>query len=106
MSNGQSGAGGFGVDPAQIRKVAGDYRSEGDTVVQARAKATTGIGSGQVGQRYADVAAPYQRVFQQFGQILAGMGNKMIETAGSLGAVAGHYTQTESMNAREVGSVS
>jgi hypothetical protein len=101
-----AGSGGMGVDPAQIQKVGGDYTSTGDTLTGLQAKATTGIGSGQVGHAYGSVASPYQQVFQQFGQILANMGNKVIETGGSLNSVAGNYTQTESGNARNLGGQS
>lgn len=95
--------GGYGVDPSQIQKVSGSYKSEGDAIVGLQNKAQTSIGASQVGQKYASVAAPYQQVFQQFGQILAGMGNKIIETGGSLSSVADGYAQTESGNARHLG---
>lgn len=96
--------GGYGVDPAQIQKVSGSYKSEGDTIVGLQGKSQTSIGASQVGTKYADVASSYQQVFQQFGQILANMGNKIIETGGSLGTIADNYSQTESSNAKNVGS--
>jgi hypothetical protein len=101
-----AGSGDVGVDPAQIQKVGSDYTSTGDTLIGLQAKAATSIGGGQVGQAYSSVAGPYQQVFQQFGQILTGMGNKVVETGGSLNTVAGNYSQTESGNAQSLGGQS
>jgi uncharacterized protein YukE len=95
--------GGYGVDPSQIQKVSSSYKTEGDTIVGLRSESQTSIGASQVGQKYAGTAAPYQQVFQQFGQILSNLGNKIIETGGSLSSVADSYAQTESGNARNLG---
>jgi hypothetical protein len=97
-------AGGYGVDPSAIQGVGKTYTTEGDALVQLQSKAETSIGSGQVGKHYASVAAPYQQAFQQFGQILASMGNKVVETGGSLNSTASAYTQSDSQNAENLGS--
>lgn len=100
-----SAGGGYGVDPSQIQKVGGSFKTEGDAIVALRSKAQTSIGASQVGQKYSDVAGPYQQIFQQLGQILENMGNKVIETGGSLTSVADGYSQTERGNAGNLGSV-
>lgn len=95
---------GFGVDPSQLTKTGGDYKNEGDTIVGLQNKAQTSIGASQVGQKYSDVAGPYQQIFQQFGQILANMGNKVVETGGNLNSVASNYSGTESTNTSDLGA--
>lgn len=99
-----SAGSGYGVDPSQIQKVGSTFKTEGDNIVKLQSKAQTSIGASQVGQKYSGVAGPYQQVFQQFGQILENMGNKVVETGGSLTSVADSYTQTEQTNAHNVGS--
>lgn len=99
-----SAGSGYGVDPSQIQKVGSTFQSEGDAIVKLQSKAQTSIGASQVGQKYSSIAGPYQQIFQQLGQILENMGNKVVETGGSLNSVASNYSQTEQTNAQNVGS--
>ena len=96
---------GYHVDPQALKKAAGDYRNEGDALIQAPGKVQTGVGSGQVGRHFSGIVGQYHQVFDAFGRVLSSMGNKVIEVGGNLGRTADDYTKTESVNTGELGSV-
>ena len=96
---------GYDVDPQALKKAAGDYRSEGDALIQEPGKVQTGVGSGQVGRHFTEIVGQYHQVFDDFGTVLAGMGNKVIEVGGNLGRTADDYSKTESANTGDLGSV-
>ena len=106
MSTPPAGGGnGYHVDPQALKKAAGDYQSEGDALVQEPSKVQTSVGSGQVGRHFSDIAGRYHQVFDDFGKVLTGMGNKVIEVGGNLGRTADDYRKTESANTDDLGSV-
>ncbi|GAA2664028.1 MULTISPECIES: WXG100 family type VII secretion target [Actinosynnema] len=94
---------GYGVSPADLQKVAGQYEDHGTDIIQMSSGLAPGVGAGQVGRKFQGVAATYKAYFDRLQENVNTFGRGSNNVAQRLKDVANSYQGEEQGNASRFG---
>jgi type II secretory pathway component PulF len=100
-----TGSAGFGVEAGQLQQVARQYDGAGADIVAVAGSVVTNVGEGQVGRRFAAVAARYRQAFDQLGRNLTAFGEQATGISVRLNEIATAYASAEEARARSIEAV-
>lgn len=90
---------GYGVEPGDLTKVAGQYESQGGDIIALKGSVTPGVGAGQVGRHFQGTETKYKALFDRFAASIETFGTEANNVALRLKDVAQTYSDQESGNA-------